>query len=202
MLIPWTTVRTVDERVGLGVFARRDIPAGTVIWVEDSLDIRIPAATVRNLRGPMRDAVYHSAYLPHGADYYLLCWDGTKYFNHSCDPNCLSVSPAIEIAVKDVAAGEQLTNDYAYFGLESWEAFDCRCGASKCSGKIGIEPRAADVRRYGRLIDAARRKAARVEQPLAALFDADQRRLLGLDAAPRRRASRFTPPFPALESLS
>lgn len=195
MLIPWSCVRSVDERVGLGVFAARPIRAGTVVWVEDALDIRIPADTVRNLRGPMREAVYHSAYLPHGADYYLLCWDGAKYFNHSCEPNCLSVTPAMEIAVRDIGAGEQLSNDYAWFGLEPWERFDCRCGSASCTGSVDLRPEAATARRYARQIDAARRRASRVEQPLAALLGAEQLRSLGLQAPPAAPRSGGAPSF-------
>jgi hypothetical protein len=192
MLIPWTTLSTVDERIGLGVHADRPIPAGTLIWVEDALDIRIPAQTVRDLRGPMRDAVYHAAYRPQGADYYLLCWDGAKYFNHSCEPNCLSLSPAIEIAVRDIAAGEQLTNDYAYFGLEPWERFDCRCGARACAGTLNLMPDAASARQHQRLIDCARRRASRVEQPLAPLLGPELRRLVEADTPQRTGRSRPT----------
>jgi hypothetical protein len=183
MLIPWTAVRTVDEHVGLGVFATRPIPAGTLVWVEDSLDVRIPAQAVRNLVGPMREAIYRSAYQPHGADYYLLCWDAAKYLNHCCEPNCLSVTPEAEIAVRDIAAGEQLSNHYAFFGLEPWEAFDCRCGASSCSGSIHIRPDPAIAWRLRELVDVARRRACRVEQPLEPLVATERTRPL----ARRRR---------------
>jgi hypothetical protein len=191
VLIPWAEVRTVGEEIGLGVFAGRLIPAGTVVWVEDSLDTRIPVATVRALGGPMREAVYRAAYRPHGAGYYLLCWDGAKYVNHACEPNCLSVMPGLEIAVRDIAPGEQLGNHYAFFGLEAWEIFDCRCGAASCTGRIDLEPSPALLRHRHALVEAARRRAAGVVQPLAPLLGPEPSRLLGPHHLPVSLETRF-----------
>jgi hypothetical protein len=180
MLVSWTSVRTVNENIGLGVFATKPIPAGTVIWVEDAFDKRVPVEHFRTLPAYLRETVYHNAYIPFGQDYYLLLWDGAKYLNHSCQPNCLSLSPKVEVAVRNIAAGEQLTNHYSFFGLEPWESFECQCSTKSCQGSFEIQPDARLLRYHSRLVEAARKRAAFVEQPLAAALGFDELRLLGL----------------------
>jgi hypothetical protein len=50
--------------------------------------------------------------------------------NHSCDPNCLSAGYDFEIALRDIAAGDELTDDYGSLNLEY--DFECRCGSARC----------------------------------------------------------------------
>lgn len=180
MLISWTSVRTVNEHIGLGVFAARPIPAGTVIWVEDAFDKRVPVEHFRTLPAYLRETVYHNAYIPFGQTYYLLVWDGAKYLNHSCEPNCLSLSPKVEVAVRNIAPGEQLSNHYSFFGLEPWESFECHCNTKSCQGEVEIQPDARLLRYHTKLVEAARKRAASVEQPLASALDEHELRLLGL----------------------
>jgi uncharacterized protein len=60
------------------------------------------------------------------------------FLNHSCDPNCELVvgdDERVELwAIQDVAAGQELTIDYA------WEAeadpYPCGCGFDQCRGYI------------------------------------------------------------------
>jgi SET domain-containing protein len=60
---------------------------------------------------------------------------GTAMFiNHSCDPNCESdeIRGRVWItAIRDIAAGEELTYDYCLYDGEGEEAL-CNCGAAKC----------------------------------------------------------------------
>jgi SET domain-containing protein len=63
----------------------------------------------------------------------------TIYLNHSCEPNCYcEVDPAARRvfmrAKRDIAAGEELTIDYAYDPAEPWEK--CLCGAPTCRGYL------------------------------------------------------------------
>ncbi|MBA3913555.1 MAG: SET domain-containing protein-lysine N-methyltransferase [Acidobacteriales bacterium] len=63
----------------------------------------------------------------------------SRYINHSCDPNCESDENDGEvwiIALKDIAAGEELTYDYnLYDGDEDDEAV-CMCGSAECRGSM------------------------------------------------------------------
>jgi uncharacterized protein len=56
------------------------------------------------------------------------------FINHSCDPNCETgeVRGRVWIkALRDIAAGEELTYDYNLYDGDDDEAF-CNCGAENC----------------------------------------------------------------------
>ncbi len=76
------------------------------------------------------------------------------FLNHSCAPNCfvdteVAASPAL-VALRAVAAGEELTLFYPATEWEMAEPFACRCGAAECLGTItGARHVAPDrLRRY------------------------------------------------------
>ena len=55
--------------------------------------------------------------------------------NHSCDPN-LWWSGDDLVALRDIAAGEELTYDYATGGLAAGTLLRCNCGSTRCRGLI------------------------------------------------------------------
>jgi uncharacterized protein len=58
------------------------------------------------------------------------------YGNHSCDPNLWWVS-AYELATRiDIAAGQELTNDYATSSGEPDFVMECLCGSPLCRGVV------------------------------------------------------------------
>lgn len=62
---------------------------------------------------------------------------GFRYINHSCAPNTYlrrTRSRAEFYALRDIAAGEELTVDYGESHHEGRLA--CRCGAARCRGRI------------------------------------------------------------------
>ena len=67
-----------------------------------------------------------------------------RYINHSCAPNCatdLKGRRVIIRAIKTIAAGQELTYDYALEleddPLPSWKRlYACRCGARTCRGTM------------------------------------------------------------------
>lgn len=67
-----------------------------------------------------------------------------RFINHSCAPNCEAIDERKRIyieAIRDIAAGEELTYDYAYErdGTEDEEnerLYVCKCGAATCRGTI------------------------------------------------------------------
>jgi SET domain-containing protein len=67
-----------------------------------------------------------------------------RYVNHSCDPNCETVLAEGEIhivAMRDIAAGEELTYDYGYTlddesVEEALRRYPCGCGSKLCRGTI------------------------------------------------------------------
>jgi len=72
-----------------------------------------------------------------------------RFINHSCAPNCEAIDERKRIyieAIRDIAAGEELTYDYAYerdgTEDEEWERlYMCKCGAATCRGTILAPPK-------------------------------------------------------------
>ena len=63
--------------------------------------------------------------------------NGTQYINHSCQPNCFTRTlhgRIIFFALRDLAAGEEITCDYGDSYHENTRR--CGCGAPNCRGKI------------------------------------------------------------------
>jgi hypothetical protein len=53
------------------------------------------------------------------------------YTNHSCDPNLAIQGQIVLVAMRDVAAGEELTIDWATTDDGDYE-MECRCGSARC----------------------------------------------------------------------
>ena len=78
--------------------------------------------------------------------------DGSMIFsNHSCEPNIAVRGEITFVALRDIAAGEELTHDWATTDDDSYE-MECRCGAPSCRRTItGRDWRRPDLQeRYGR----------------------------------------------------
>lgn len=164
MMHPHTRLAPISDDVGLGVVATHKIPAGTIVWVLDPLDHRIPRAQAEALGPLFGQAFRHYAFWEHGDDELVLCWDHGRYVNHACDANCLGGGFRFEIAVRDIEAGEELTDDYATFGYAS--ELQCRCGSPLCRGTVA----GRDAARLGPSWDArlasALTRLGSVAQPL------------------------------------
>ncbi|MBX3473745.1 MAG: SET domain-containing protein [Planctomycetes bacterium] len=60
------------------------------------------------------------------------------YLNHSCDANLGFTQGDLRLfAIRDIAAGEELTFDYAMAmcDVDDW-GFNCSCGARDCRGRV------------------------------------------------------------------
>jgi len=58
------------------------------------------------------------------------------FVNHSCDPNCVLSGSVVVVALRDIAAGEELTYDYATSDGSDYAEFECTCGSTLCRGKV------------------------------------------------------------------
>ncbi|MCF0234775.1 MAG: SET domain-containing protein-lysine N-methyltransferase, partial [Thermoguttaceae bacterium] len=116
-------VATADR--GLGVFTDSPIRAGRAVG---------------RVLGKIHPAGYSSEYCVEFRDGALEPDEPFRRLNHSCAPNCefiewtTSADGAEESelwlhALRDVAAGEELTIDY---GWDADAAIPCRCGAPNC----------------------------------------------------------------------
>jgi hypothetical protein len=88
--------------------------------------------------------------------FHLVALDEAEYepvmlfINHSCEPNVGFGGNIVLVAMRDIAAGEELTTDYALFDDYDGE-MECRCGRAACRGTIGGRDwrRPELQRRYG-----------------------------------------------------
>lgn len=169
MIHPDTELKLVSPVIGYGVFATRPIPAGTIVYVRDALELAVAPDSDWVSNPLYRPIVEKYAYIDPTGDR-IISWDIAKYVNHSCNANTLSTGYGFEIAVRDIAAGEEMTDDYGLFNVD--HAFACSCGSEHCRGQI----RATDVdTRAARFDEQVRRAMAefnRVDQPLLGYVDA------------------------------
>jgi SET domain-containing protein len=116
---------------GLGLFADKFIPKGTIVWKRDFvLDISIPKKEVVYFDEVEKNSILHYSYLDFN-DNYVLCADDARFMNHSDNPNLESqlisgdplsdISNWADIASKDIEIGEEITCDYTKFDLDSKE---------------------------------------------------------------------------------
>lgn len=123
---------------GYGVFARRAMRAGAIVFPGEGVPLRVVTrrhvetwsdeaqATFRRYAWPLSDEVY-------------ALWDATPDRwapqNHACDANTMYDGFDV-IAQRDIAAGDELTLDYAQFVGPDAEPFACRCGGATCRGIV------------------------------------------------------------------
>ena len=72
--------------------------------------------------------------------YLVSCKEGgledDDFFNHSCNPNAGIKGHLLMVALRDIAAGEEVTYDYCMTDADFDYSFSCSCGSSHCRKKI------------------------------------------------------------------
>jgi SET domain-containing protein len=114
-------VRTYLDRSalhGIGVFAAELISATTVVWrFTPGFDLDLDPALIEAQPPHFRERLLHYGYIDPRLDRYILCCDDARFLNHSDDPNLESdftrERHGVDIAIRDIAAGEEMTVDYA-----------------------------------------------------------------------------------------
>jgi len=116
---------------GLGVFVMQPFRRGTVL-------LRLDDSRVVNAAHPLLpeagELERHRDFLPDGT--VVLMQSPERYINHSCDANCYVYSAHRErfaMAKRDLAAGEEISIDYALNAVEG-DVWECCCGAPNCRG--------------------------------------------------------------------
>jgi hypothetical protein len=161
MIHPDTELRFVSDEVGNGVFAQKLIPRGTIVYVQDELEVMLTEQQYSKLNAAHKKIVEKYSYIDQ-AGRYILSWDNAKYVNHRCDFNTISTGYGFEIAVRDIAAGEELTDEYGLFNLS--KPMRVTCGCRDCRGMVMPD----DAERY------ADRWDAMIVEALACLQDVAQ----------------------------
>jgi hypothetical protein len=171
MIHPSTELRFISDRVGKGVFATERIPRGTITWVRCAFDRAFAPAEVAALGEAYAPIFDHYAYV-NGRGEHVLCWDLGRYMNHSCRPAVISPGFDLDVAVRDIEAGEELTCDYAMLNLDRTMA--CACGAASCRREVRPDDADRLLGQWDELVRGAFSEVLRVAQPLwPFLKDAD-----------------------------
>jgi uncharacterized protein len=108
----------ISDIHGLGLFATDFIPKDTVIWrFQVGFDIDISEQEFSRLSAPAQAQVRHYAYFSNVTRRYHLSSDDDRFTNHSNTPNIRFIEGCSR-AMRDIQAGEELTNDYRDFDAE------------------------------------------------------------------------------------
>src|ERR671938_629906 len=101
MIHPDTELRTVNKKVGLGIFATKKIPKGTIVWISDDLEIVLDKNYVYSLEELRQKIIYKYAYQDKDGNY-ILHWDHARFMNHSFLPNCIDTVYEFQLAARDI----------------------------------------------------------------------------------------------------
>jgi len=116
---------------GHAVFALRDVAIGEPVAIFGGTAVSYEALKLLRERG----TIYA---LQVDEDVFLVSdrVGPADYINHSCAPNTGLAGPIHVVARTPIAAGEEVTFDYAMSDGCDYDEFDCRCGATECRGRV------------------------------------------------------------------
>ncbi len=165
MLAPLFTLKNTPGK-GRGLFAKRFIPRGTIVFFECPKCRVIPKTKFRRLSPKQRERLLFHAYTLKDGSVVMPC-GLSPYMNHSCDANILDTGRGFDIVVRDIPKGREATYDYRTFYDEDW-GFQCRCGAENCCGTFACRhPLPRGLRRdWDAKLKPALAQAPKVPQPL------------------------------------
>jgi len=170
MIHPQTYLQWINDEIGYGVFAARPIPEGSIVYVQDELEIILdPPHPLR--QNPAYTPLIEKYAFNDDAGNKILSWDHAKYVNHCCQANTLSTAYGFEIAVRDIATGEEITDEYALF--TSGLSFPLRCGKRPCRLQLGPHDREQYGETWDRQIKKALHLIRAVPQPLSDYISPD-----------------------------
>ncbi|MBI5450011.1 MAG: SET domain-containing protein [Gammaproteobacteria bacterium] len=172
MIHPNTELRFVSPEIGYGIFATARIPKGTIVYVKDQLEIELTPRQYTRLDVAHRRLADKFSYIDQRG-VRIISWDHAKYVNHNCDCNTMSTGYGFEIALRDIEAGDEVTDEYGLFNIPV--ELQISCGCFNCRQVL----RPDDIDNYHQIWDtmivSALQEAQEVHQPLWELLDAATR---------------------------
>ncbi|MBV6461588.1 MAG: hypothetical protein HJHJAOHD_01718 [Flavobacteriales bacterium] len=168
MIHPHTELRIISETVGYGIFANKRIPKGTITYIKDELELVFKPTDIRLKDKKYFDIIERFSYIDNKGNR-ILSWDLSKYVNHSCNANTMSTGYDFEIALRDIEAGEQLTDEYGIFNLIT--DMHCECGEPNCRKTIRKNDFDIFYKEWDTRIKQSLSFLKKVEQPLLPFMD-------------------------------
>jgi len=135
--LTWRSPRTevsASSIHGKGLFARAAIGAGEIVAVKGGYVVERAAwEALEPVLGSAEIQVAEDLFVAPVAAAHR---DGSMLWtNHSCDPNIALQGQIVFVAMRDVAAGEELTHDWATTDDLDYE-LECHCGSAVCRGTV------------------------------------------------------------------
>jgi SET domain len=114
-----------------GLYARKDIPAGSVIF---DLKGRISSCGNKYSVELGRDKHLDFPLIRNPNDHLDYAW---QYVNHNCEPNgYVNAAEFSFCALRNISEGEEITFNYLTTEYELATPFQCECRSAKCFGFI------------------------------------------------------------------
>jgi SET domain-containing protein len=135
----WISPKTSKGRAsaieGRGLFAIEPIAAGEIVAVKGGHIItRAQLLANEHITGNsdirIAEDLYLAALSPDEYEAVML------FLNHSCEPNVGVQGNVVFVAMKDIAAGEELAIDYAMIDGDPADQMECGCGTPSCRGVV------------------------------------------------------------------
>jgi SET domain-containing protein len=120
-------VHVAESSTGRGLFAGEQIAIGTCV-----LEFSGPTLTLNETRAKGPAAANA---LQIGIDRYIYLDEPGRFVNHSCSPNAAVIDNTRLVAIRPIAAGEEIRFDYSTTVSDGW-TMECRCGAAECRGLV------------------------------------------------------------------
>jgi len=163
----------------LGMFARKDIPAGKKIieYIGERIDKDESTRRCLEWEEKARKKGAGLVYVFDLNEEYDL--DGNvddnpaKYINHSCEENCEAINEEDRIFIyskTDIAKGDELSFDYGY-DLEHFLDHPCLCGSEKCVGYIVAKDSRRKLKQLLKKKKNAKKKSAKKKKKSAKKSD-------------------------------
>lgn len=175
MLHPNTKIQFINEEMGYGIFAKTLIPAGTITFIPDDLDLAFENGNIEKYPTILKNSIEKYSYVnPKGS--YILSWDFGKFVNHNCEPNTMMTGYGFEIAIRDIQPNEQITDEYGLFNII--EPFECGCGSLNCRKTVSANDNNLYNEKWDAILQPILPTIFEVEQVLEALIKPETNDLL------------------------
>lgn len=120
---------------GIGAFATDPIAAGTKVWTFDETMQVCDRYALAALPPARLEFALHGGYLHHPSDRFVWYADGMHYVNHASGAGAnigITEWTPLEAdnctALRDIAPGEELLEDYAFWSLDTLDEGHWLCG--------------------------------------------------------------------------
>lgn len=123
------------EKGGFGVYTIQPVRAGEllIVWggrVVDERSLQALPDITRRLSVQVEEGLYLAPIGPA---------EPADYLNHSCDPNAGMSGQIAIVAIRGIAAGEEVCIDYAMCDGSPYDEFECACGMPGCRKRVSGE---------------------------------------------------------------